>query len=67
MLIMTIYQKHIELLAEIDQAIKEEALANKCADRRVAAYLDQLNGINDNDKVLEYSSDLFREFGIQYE
>ena len=64
---MTKYEEHIELLEEIAQANKEEALVKKCADRRVAAYLDQLNGINDNDKVLEYSSDLFREFGIQYE
>ena len=64
---MTSYDEHIELLAEIAQAKKEEALAKKCTDRRVAAYLDQLNGINDDDKALEYSSDLFREFGIQYE
>ena len=64
---MTSYEKHIELLAEIAQAKKEEALANKCADRRVAAYLDQLNGTNDEDKALEYSSDLFREFEIVIE
>ena len=64
---MTSHKEHLELLEEIAQAKKEEALVEKCADRRVAAYLDQLNGINDNDKVLEYSSDLFREFGIQYE
>jgi hypothetical protein len=64
---MTSYDEHIELLVEIAQAKKEKALAKKCTDRRVAAYLDQLNGINDDDKALEYSSDLFREFGIQYE
>ena len=64
---MTSHKENLELLEEIAQAKKEEALVEKCADRRVAAYLDQLNGINDNDKVLEYSSDLFREFGIQYE
>ena len=64
---MTSHKENLELLEEIAQAKKEEALAKKCADRRVAAYLDQLNGINDDDKALEYSSDLFREFGIQYE
>ena len=64
---MTSHKENLKLLEEIAQAKKEEALVEKCADRRVAAYLDQLNGINDNDKVLEYSSDLFREFGIQYE
>ncbi len=64
---MTSYDEHIELLVEIAQAKKEKALAKKCTDRRVAAYFDQLNGINDDDKALEYSSDLFREFGIQYE
>ena len=64
---MTSYEEHVELLAEISKAEKDEALEKKCTDRRVAAYLDQLNGINDDDKALEYSSDLFREFGIQYE
>ena len=64
---MTSYDEHIELLVEIAQPKKEKALAKKRTDRRVAAYLDQLNGINDDDKALEYSSDLFREFGIQYE
>ena len=55
------------MLEEIAQAKKEEALVEKCADRRVAAYLDQLNCINDDDKALEYSRDLFREFGIRCE
>ena len=64
---MTSHKENLELLEEIAQAKKEEALVEKCADRRVAAYLDQLNCINDYDKALEYSSDLFREFGIQYE
>ena len=64
---MTSYDEHIELLVEIAQAKKEKALAKKCTDRRVAAYLDQLNGTNNDDIKLEYSSDLFREFGIQYE
>jgi hypothetical protein len=64
---MTSHKENLELLEEIAQAKKEEALVEKCADRRVAAYLDQLNCINDDDKALEYSSDLFREFGIQYE
>ena len=64
---MTSHKEHLELLEKIAQAKKEETLVEKCADRRVAAYLDQLNGINDDDKALEYSSDLFREFGIQYE
>ena len=64
---MTSHKEHLKLLEEIAQAKKEEALVKKCADRRVAAYLDQLNGINDDDKALEYSRDLFREFGFQYE
>ena len=55
------------LLAEISKAEKDKALEEKCTDRRVAAYLDQLNGTNNDDIKLEYSSDLFREFGIQYE
>ena len=67
MLIMTNHEEHTNLSAQIAQAEKDEALAKKCTDRRVIAYLDQLNGINDDDKALEYSSDLFREFGIQYE
>ena len=64
---MTSYDEHIELLAEIAQAKKEEALAKKCADRRVIAYLDQLDGTNNDDIKIECSSALFREFGIQYE
>jgi hypothetical protein len=64
---MTSYDEHIELLEEIAQAEKDEALAKKCTDRRVIAYLDQLDGTNNDDIKLEYSSDLFREFGIQYE
>ena len=51
----------------VAQAKKEEALAKKCTDRRVAAYLDQLDGTNNDDIKLEYSSDLFREFGIRFE
>jgi hypothetical protein len=64
---MTSYDEHIELLEEIAQAKKDEALAKKCTDRRVIAYLDQLDGTNNDDIKLEYSSDLFREFGVQYE
>ena len=64
---MTSHKENLELLEEIAQAKKEEALVEKCADRRVAAYLDQLNSNNNDDKALEYSRDLFREFGIQYE
>ena len=64
---MTSHKENLELLEEIAQAKKEEALVEKCADRRVAAYLDQLDGTNNDDIKLEYSSDLFREFGIQYE
>ena len=64
---MTKYEEHIELLEEIAQAKKEEALAKKCADRRVAAYLDQLNSNNNDDKALECSSDLFGEDGIRCE
>ena len=64
---MTSYDEHIELLEEIAQAEKDEALEKKCTDRRIIAYLDQLDGTNNDDIKLEYSSDLFREFGIQYE
>ena len=64
---MTSYDEHIELLEEIAQAEKDEALAKKCTDRRVIAYLDQLDGTNNDDIKLEYSSDLFREFGIRFE
>ena len=64
---MTSYDEHIELLEEIAQAEKDEALAKKCTDRRVIAYLDQLDGTNNDDIKLEYSSDLFREFGVQHE
>jgi hypothetical protein len=67
MLIMTNHEEHINLSAQISQAEKDEALAKKCTDRRVIAYLDQLDGTNNDDIKLEYSSDLFREFGIQYE
>jgi len=64
---MTSYDEHIELFEEIAQAEKDEALAKKCTDRRVIAYLDQLDGTNNDDIKLEYSSDLFREFGVRYE
>tara|TARA_B110000438_G_scaffold295361_1_gene338251 strand:+ start:290 stop:484 length:195 start_codon:yes stop_codon:yes gene_type:complete len=64
---MTSYDEHIGLLEEIAQAEKDEALAKKCTDRRVVAYLDQLDGTNNDDIKLEYSSDLFREFGVRYE
>ena len=64
---MTSHKENLELLEEIAQAKKDEALAKKCTDRRVIAYLDQLDGTNNDDIKLEYSSDLFREFGIQYE
>ena len=64
---MTSYEEHVELLAEISKAKKDEALEKKCTDRRIIAYLDQLDGTNNDDIKLEYSSDLFREFGIQYE
>ena len=64
---MTSHKENLELLEEIAQAKKEEALVEKCADRRVAAYLDQLNSNNNDEKALECSSDLFRGFGIQYE
>ena len=64
---MASYEEHVELLAEISKAKKDEALEKKCTDRRVIAYLDQLDGTNNDDIKLEYSSDLFREFGIQYE
>ena len=64
---MTSHKENLELLEEIAQAKKEEALVKKCADRRVTAYLDQLNSNNNDDKALECSSDLFRGFGIQYE
>ena len=64
---MTSYQEHFELLAEISKAEKEKALEEKCADRRIIAYLDQLDGTNNDDIKLEYSSDLFREFGVRYE
>ena len=50
---MTSHKENLELLEEIAQGKKEEALVKKCADRRVAAYLDQLNCINDYDKALE--------------
>ena len=64
---MTSYQEHFELLAEISKAEKEKALEEKCADRRIIAYLDQLDGTDNDDIKLEYSSDLFREFGVRYE
>ena len=64
---MTSYEEHVELLAEISKAKKDEALEKKCTDRRIIAYLDQLDGTNNDDIKLEYSSDLFRGFGIQYE
>ena len=64
---MTSYDEHIELFEEIAQAEKDEALAKKCTDRRIIAYLDQLDGTNNDDIKLEYSSDLFREFGVRYE
>jgi hypothetical protein len=64
---MASYEEHVELLAEISKAKKDEALEKKCTDRRIIAYLDQLDGTNNDDIKLEYSSDLFREFGIQYE
>ena len=64
---MASYEEHVELLAEISKAKKDEALEKKCTDRRVIAYLDQLDGTNNDDIKLECSSDLFREFGIQYE
>jgi len=64
---MASYEEHVELLAEISKAKKDEALEKKCTDRRVIAYLDQLDGTNNDDIKLDYSSDLFREFGIQYE
>ena len=51
----------------IAQEEKVVALAKKCTDRRVIAYLDQLDGANNDDIKLEYSSDLFREFGVRYE
>ena len=51
----------------IAQEEKVVALAKKCTDMRVIAYLDQLDGTDNDDIKLEYSSDLFREFGIQYE
>ena len=64
---MASYEEHVELLAEISKAKKDEALEKKCTDRRIIAYLDQLDGTNNDDIKLEYSSDLFREFGIWYE
>jgi len=64
---MTSYDEHIELLAEISKAEKDEALEKKCTDRRIIAYLDQLDGTNNDDIKIEYSSDLFREFGVRYE
>jgi hypothetical protein len=64
---MTSYNEHIELFEEIAQAEKEKALEEKCADRRIIAYLDQLDGTDNDDIKLEYSSDLFREFGVRYE
>tara|TARA_B110000467_G_C18272277_1_gene453160 strand:+ start:973 stop:1167 length:195 start_codon:yes stop_codon:yes gene_type:complete len=64
---MTSYQEHFELLAEISKAEKEKALEEKCADRRIIAYLDQLDGTDNDDIKLEYSCDLFREFGVRYE
>jgi hypothetical protein len=54
-------------LAEISKAEKDKALEEKCTDRRIIAYLDQLDGTNNDDIKLEYSSDLFREFGVRYE
>jgi hypothetical protein len=67
MLIMTNHEEHINLSAQIAQAEKDEALAKKCTDRRIIAYLDQLDGANNDDIKIEYSSDLFREFGVLYE
>jgi hypothetical protein len=64
---MTSYEEHVELLAEISKAEKDKALEEKCTDRRIIAYLDQLDGTNNDDIKLEYSSDLFREFGVRYE
>ena len=64
---MTSYEEHVELLAEISKAENDKALEEKSTDRRVIAYLDQLDGTNNDDIKLEYSSDLFREFGVRYE
>ena len=64
---MTSHKENLELLEEIAQAEKDEALAKKCTDRRIIAYLDQLDGTDNDDIKLEYSSDLFREFGVRYE
>jgi hypothetical protein len=64
---MTSYEEHVELLAEISKAEKDKALEEKCTDRRIIAYHDQLDGTNNDDIKLEYSSDLFREFGVRYE
>ena len=64
---MTSYEEHVELLAEISKAEKDKALEEKCTDRRIIVFLDQLDGTNNDDIKLEYSSDLFREFGVRYE
>jgi hypothetical protein len=64
---MTSYEEHVELLAEISKAEKDKALEEKCTDRRIISYHDQLDGTNNDDIKLEYSSDLFREFGVRYE
>ncbi len=49
MLIMTNHEEHINLSAQIAQAEKDEALAKKCTNRRIIAYLDQLDGTNNDD------------------
>ena len=54
-------------MTEISKAEKDKALEEKCTDRRIIAYLDQLDGTDNDDIKLEYSSDLFREFGVRYE
>ena len=64
---MTSYEEHVELLTEISKAEKDKALEGKCINRRIIAYLDQLDGANNDDIQIEYSSDLFREFGVRYE
>ena len=64
---MTSYEEHVELLTEISKAEKDKALEEKCTNRRIIVFLDQLDGTNNDDIKLEYSSDLFREFGVRYE
>ena len=57
---MTKYEEHIELLEEIAQA-------NNSVKVRTKELLTQYFGTDDADIRLINSSDLFREFGIQYE